>query len=511
MNLKSLISNIEVLEIKGCIDGIDISSLEYDSREVKNGSLFFARKGLVVDGHKFIPSAIKNGAATIVCEYLTDTNIPQIKVEDIRKSMADLACAFYNNPSKELNLIGITATNGKTTTAFMTKYVLEEGRYNVGISGTVEIKYNDVLIPSLLTTPESIVLQKHFRNMVDGGVDRCVMEVSSNAQEAERVRGVEYDIVTFNNFAKEHVAQHGGSLERYYNSKSRLITEAKPSAIAILNMDFKEIAVLKDKTAAKTITYSLENEDQMVYIKNVDLTTGFGEYDLYIKEDIDLGDLIIEKQNFHVSCSIPGYSSVMNSIVAILIGLINKIPVDVILRGLKKFKGVERRFEEIYSEDFRIIDDHFANVDNIRITLETLSRMEYKNLHILHYIRGSRGADLNGENAEEFAKWYNKLRCKKIILTKSIDIVSEKDKVLDEEVEAFREVFNRNSIDFELRDTLRESIYEILSGVSKGDVVLFAGSQGMDKALGIAAEYLLSNNIAKDRKFLINKVENRIC
>ena len=231
MLLEKLLSVLSTYAInRDDVTNIEINNIHFDSREIKRDGLFIAIKGQLCDGHQYIESAIKNGAIAIIVEEFSDVDILQIKVNNTRSVLADLSSEFYNNPSEELFLVGITATNGKTTTSFMTKAIFDAYHISSGIIGTVEVRYKDVIIPSILTTPESHDLQMHMRHMVEHEVTDVIMEVSSHALEMGRIRNLKYNIVTFNNISKEHIDQHG-CYENYCAIKSQLITEADKETI----------------------------------------------------------------------------------------------------------------------------------------------------------------------------------------------------------------------------------------------------------------------------------------
>lgn len=511
MKLKEVLKGISIIDYKGDINLEDeIENISYHSKNVSNNSLFVAIKGYITDGHKFIKSAMEAGAKYALVEKFTDNSICQIKVEDTRKTLADVANNFYSKPSTKLKVIGITATNGKTTTSFMVDKIFKDAGYSTGLIGTVMTKYADKLIPSVLTTPESLDLQRYLYDMHKNKVDKVTMEVSSSSQELNRVRNVDFDIVTFNNFSREHIDQHG-SFEDYYKVKSKTITNASKDSIAILNMDFDEIANLENKTQAKVLKYSLENRKYDFSISDLDLTTGFGSYTFNILKKIELGNLSIESESFDINLSVAGYSSVMNSVVAIIIALIEGISIETIQKSINSFTGVERRFEMILDEDFKIIDDHYANIKNIDVTLETLSKMDYKDFNLLYAIRGSRGVNLNRETAEETAKWLKVLKPKTFYATLSEDTVTSKDIVKKEELEVFLDVMNRNNIDVKIFPKLEEGVKSILDKMEKGDVLLLAGCQGMDQGAKFAYSYLKDNKLIKNESYLKNKIENRIC
>lgn len=511
MLLKDIFRVIEVQDIKyNSDDIIEINNIAYHTDQVTEASLFVAIKGYITDGHKYIDIAKSKGAVAVIVEDFQDLDILQIKVNNSRIALADLADSFYDSPSKKLKVIGITATNGKTTTSFMIDKILQEYNRNTGIIGTVEVKYDDVVIPSELTTPESLDLQKHISNMVDRGIDTLTMEVSSSAQELFRNRNIDFDIVTFNNLSREHIDQHG-SFENYISVKSKLIKEAKEDAVAILNFDDDRIMNLSKNTKAKVLSYSLNNAESDFFISDLDLSSGKGVFNFNIKEDIVLKNNVIKKATFNIDLNVAGYSSVMNSVVAIIVALIEKVDIATIQKALSSFKGVERRFELIYDEKFKIIDDHFANTRNIEVTMSTLEKMDYNNFHFIYAIRGNRGVNLNRENAEEIVKWHKKLKPKSFVATLSRDAVTSKDKVSDDELDTFLKIMNENNIDVEIFHNLEDSIRSVLPNLGKKDVLLLSGCQGMDKGARFALNYILENKLTTNADNIITLLNNRIC
>lgn len=511
MKLQKLFEGIEIIDTNRKINfDRDINSVSFHTDSVSENELFVAIKGYITDGHKYIKVAKEKGASLAVVEDFVDVDIDQIKVKNSRIALADIANNFYENPSNELNIVGITATNGKTTTSFMVDKLFKDCGYKTGIIGTVFTKYDDISVPSILTTPESLELQRYFRDMANKKIERVTMEVSSSSEELYRVKNVEFDIVTFNNFSREHIDQHG-SFERYYEVKSKLIKEASENAVAVLNVDFDKIKELIPKTKAQVLTYSLENQNEDFSIQNLDLSTGKGKYTFVINRDIEYKDILIHKNSFDIELNVAGYSSVMNSFVAIIIGLLNNIEISQIQQSINTFAGVERRFEMIYDEEFQIIDDHYANVRNIEVTLNTLSHMKYNDFHMLYAIRGNRGINLNRETAEKTAEWLKKLNPKTFYATLSEDTVMSKDAVSKEEKEVFLEVMKENGIDVKIFNTLEESVKDIITKANKNDAVLLAGCQGMDKAAGFAVEEIIKDNLTKNPDKLTEKIESRIC
>ncbi|WAM34195.1 Mur ligase family protein [Caldicellulosiruptor morganii] len=509
VKLHDLIKCLDEVEIRND-KNVDIKGIAYNSKNVLPGDLFVCIKGYKTDGHKYILDAVTNGAVALVVEEFQDGwTIPQIKVKNSREALSRLSDKFYGSPSQKIKVIGVTATNGKTSTTFMTNAVLENNGFKTGLIGTVAVKYGNTLIPASLTTPESLDLHRYFDKMYKEGVTHVTMEVSSSALDLKRVNDVDFDIVVFNNISREHIDLHG-SFEEYFRVKSSLITNAKENKFAILNLDCPYVASLVDKTKAKVITYGVENPNGHIYCKNLDLSTGRAKFTVEIRKEFRGEDILYTPTSFDIELKTPGYHSVYNAMVAITVGLICGVPVDVIKDALLKFGGVERRFEIIYEEDFKIIDDHFANPGNIDVTLETLQKMKYNNLKLVYAIRGNRGPIVNRENAETIVKWASKLGLKEIIATLSRSHTTEKDKVQEEEVRVFKEVMTKAGINVILYDELYDAVKHAIKEVGKDDVILLAGCQGMDYGAKVALEIIRELNPNIDTAKLFKPLQNRV-
>lgn len=489
IKLNELIKSLTILKSVNEKE-LDVSGISYHSQKVSPGHIFVCIRGYKMDGHKYLSEAVTNGAIVAIVEELQENiTIPQYVVKNSRKALSQLASVFYGQPSKDITMIGITATNGKTTTSYLINSILENHGLKTGLIGTVIIKMDDVTMPSQLTTPESLDLQMYLRQMSDKNVTHVCMEVSSMALETSRVDDIDFDIVTFNNVSREHIDSHG-SFEKYFEAKSSLIRNAGPTKLAVLNLDCPYSSSLINQTKAQVVTFGIESQNGDFLCKNIDLTTGRAKFTVEILKPFIVKDTQYVPAQFDIELSVPGYHSVYNSMVAIIVALVSGVSIKTIQEGLKMFKGVERRFEFIFEDDIKIIDDHFANVGNINVTLETLKFMDYNKLHIVYAIRGERGSVVNRENSEAIVDWASKLGINEIIATKSKSHVTDKDRVTDSELLAFQEVISKAGIETHLYDELPEAISHALANVKPGDLILLAGCQGMDYGAQIILEKL---------------------
>lgn len=487
--LRELLQAIEVEQTLYERD-MDIYGVSYHSQKVEQGHLFVCIRGYKTDGHKYLSQAVANGAAAaVVEEFQEGIAIPQLLVADGRIALAQLGAAYYHHPAQELKMIGITATNGKTTSSFMTNAILEHHGYKTGLIGTVSIKIDDESIPAELTTPESLDLQYYLRQMAERHVSHVTMEVSSAALELHRVAEVDYDIVTLNNIGREHIDHHG-SFEKYFAAKSSLIRNASEHSVAILNLDCPYSASLIHETKAQVITFGVEDNTGHLYCKNLDLSTGRAKFTLEIVKPFTVNGKSYEPAEFEIELKVPGLHSVYNSMVAIAIALVCDVPETTIQEALRAFAGVERRFEFIFEDEYKIIDDHFANAVNIDVTLGTLKYMDYKQLHLVYAIRGMRGPTVNRENAETIAKWAAKLGFTDIIATRSRSHVTDKDYVTAEEERVFLDIMDNANIAVDLYDELPDAIAVALNKAERDDLIMLAGCQGMDYGADVALHQL---------------------
>ena len=259
MIIKDLLKNIKTVELHGSASS-DIVALTYDSRTAEAGSCFFAIEGVAVDGHKFIASAVDNGATAVVCkrlpEHIDSTKATYIVVEDTDKAMALMAANFYGNPSGKLKVVGVTGTNGKTTIATLLYDLVRAMGYKAGLISTVVYKVDDEQITSTHTTPDAIRLNAMLSKMVERGCQYCFMECSSHAIVQRRIYGIEFSGALFTNLTHDHLDYHK-SFAEYIRAKKLFFDELPKGSFAIVNADDRNGEVMLQNTAAQPLTLSL--------------------------------------------------------------------------------------------------------------------------------------------------------------------------------------------------------------------------------------------------------------
>jgi len=356
MRLRRLIQQIPDIEVKGSKE-LEITGLCANSKLVAPGNLFIAKKGLTHDGARFIPDAIAAGAVAV----LTDMYDPFLKVvqlihSDVAKIEAKLAAAYYQYPSSALKMIGITGTNGKTTSSLLIKHLLDHVGGMTGVIGTIKWMIGDHHLPATLTTPDVITIHKLLKEMVAAGCSAAVMEVSSHALDQQRAGEIDFDIALFTNLTEEHLDYHR-DIESYRQAKEKLFLELTPDKWAIFNADDKT----QLNTRAKILTYGIKQPAD-VKAKNLKLSDkGIQFTACYLGQEVECKSQLIGKFN------------VYNLLSAIAVGLSAALSLEQCVLGLKTFKGVEGRLERVKNRlGLNIFVDFAHTEDALQRVLETL-------------------------------------------------------------------------------------------------------------------------------------------
>lgn len=362
MNLKKLLTNIDYEVVKGNIDK-EINNVNYDSRKVEKDDMFVCIKGFATDGHKYAKSSIEKGASVIICEDDIECNnedVTIIKVKDSRKALATVGCNLYDNPSKKMKIIGVTGTNGKTTTAFMIKKILERDGNKVGLIGTIANFIGSERLDTERTTPESLELQELFNDMVNKGCNYCVMEVSSHSLALDRVYGIDFEVGIFTNLTRDHLDFHK-TFENYYLAKFKLFERSK---IKVVNIDDdygkRVVEDLEKLNANNVFTYSIKNDSDFKAFDEVCEMTHIG---FSLKLD--------KVEKFLVG--LPGEFNIYNSLGAIGATKNLGVSLDSIKKGIEE-AVVPGRCEMVgkkYNLPYTIILDYAHTPDGLENILTT--------------------------------------------------------------------------------------------------------------------------------------------
>jgi len=348
-------------------EGLDreVFDIAHDSRKVRPGSLFVAVRGFHSDGHQFIPQAVQAGAVAIVAEKGRNEAAfrmtPMIVVDDSRRALALLAAAFYGHPSQNLILVGITGTNGKTTTTYLIKSIMEAAGRKAGLIGTIDYRVGDKVYTAPNTTPESLDLQRLLAEMVGFGVEYCVMEVSSHALALGRTVGCEFAVAGFTNLTQDHLDFHE-SMESYFRVKLLLFAGLSPNAFAVINSDDVRATEIIGATRAKVLTTGLSERADIRPSGSI----GHGIRGLSFSVATPSGTISVES-------SLVGRHNIYNILSAIGIGTALGFAGDDIARGISAMRAVPGRMEKVdEGQPFNVVADYAHTEDALVRLLETV-------------------------------------------------------------------------------------------------------------------------------------------
>ena len=379
MILTNLINGLAPIENK--FNDILIAGINTNSKDVSPGSLFVAIEGHTTDGHSFVNDAFKNGASAVILEKYQACEIdkPQIVVEDTRKAVSIISSRFYDNPSKELVIIGITGTNGKTTTSYIIKECLSQAGLKTAQIGTTGVIAEGYKQEKTLTTPDAITLQKLLRNLVKQRFSHVVMEVSSHALEQFRVHSIDFNIVVFTNLSEEHLDYHG-TMENYFHAKSKLIDLLDPkSGIAVINYDDSYGERLIGSTKRESFAFSKNNSD-VLHFKNLN-----SEHNKII------GSISTKGISYDINSELIGGFNQENILASVSVLHVLKIPKTSIESGIKKCNKIPGRLE-VYKlkSGAKAVIDYAHTPDAYKKILKTLKTI-LKDENKLYIVFGAGG------------------------------------------------------------------------------------------------------------------------
>lgn len=455
MKLVELLKGVETISSKGDMN-VEINGITYDSRKVKKGDLFICVSGFSKDGHSFANDALRQGAAALLVEKDVEAEgVIQVKVPNCRAAMPRLALNFYDNPTQKLKLIGLTGTNGKTTTTYLIKSILERNGQRTGLLGTISTQIGDKVFVSSRTTPEALDLNCLFREMADSDIDYAVMEVSSHSLELGRVDGCSFRIGVFTNLTQDHLDFHK-TIENYRNAKKKLFYMT--SGANIINIDDEHGRIIADEikeTGTRLITYGIDNKADIM-AKDIEISARGVVFTL-VTPEYETG----------LSIKIPGKFSVYNALAAASVAYAEGVPMEVIREGLNRVDIVPGRSEILNTDTpYTVIVDYAHTPDGLQNILASVKEYAKGRVITLFGCGGDRDREkrpIMGEIAGRMSDY--------CIIT-SDNPRSEIPMEIIKQVEAG---IKSTDCDYICIENRRDAIKYALTIAGKEDIVLLAG------------------------------------
>lgn len=361
MKLRELLTDVETAEIHADTE-TDIGDISYDSRKTKKGDLFVAIRGFECDGHRFIGAASDAGAAVVLCEEKPEIDIPYILVKNSREALALVSRNYFGKPDSKMKIVGVTGTNGKTTTTMLLKHVIEDCTgEKTGLIGTNQNMIGEKVLPTERTTPESYELYKLFREMADEGCSYVVMEVSSHSLVLDRVAGVRFEVGVFTNLTQDHLDFHK-TMEEYAGAKALLFERCEKAAV---NIDDEWGGYICQRAKCPVFTYSEKKLEADLIAKDIRLSPTNVKFCALALNTLE-----------RVSLEIPGRFSVYNAMSVISAALLLGLPLNRICESLKTAKGVKGRVEVVPTpEDFTVLIDYAHTPDALENVIKSMKEV----------------------------------------------------------------------------------------------------------------------------------------
>lgn len=386
MMLKQLLEGVDSKLLLGTLNK-DVKGISYNSNKIKRDFLFIAIKGEKKDGHSFVNSAVEMGANAVVLDRDPGheiSGVSVIKVKNTREALSEISANYYNDPTKDICLVGITGTNGKTTVTYIIERIWNEESKNVGVIGTVNYRIKNKLFNSNMTTPESLELMDILSSMKSEGVDNVVMEVSSHAIDQSRVSSCQFDAVVFTNLTQDHLDYHN-SIEEYMNTKKNLFTgilkkSSKKKKYSVINIDDSHGAQIAEEATGKLITYSIKNKNASVKAESYDISRN------------GISALINTPEgNFEVKSKLLGEHNLSNILAAIATTISLGTPLNLIKNGVNNAVSIPGRLEEVdNSLDIKTLIDYAHTPDALHNAALTVKKITDNKVILLFGCGGDR-------------------------------------------------------------------------------------------------------------------------
>lgn len=459
MQIQELLSILPIYEAYHIDNTKEINQLQMDSRLVKEGDVFVCIEGFTVDGHDFAKDALEKGAALIVSQRQLDLgDAPLVVVPDTTTALALLANQYYDFPSNKLRLVGITGTNGKTTTTYLLERIFREAKRKTAVLGTIQLKIGEETRAVRNTTPDALSLQQYFAEMVEKGVDIAFMEVSSHALELGRVYGTDFDLALFTNLSQDHLDYHK-TMEAYLHAKSKLFSNlgsayGEKGKVAILNADDPNHTYIKEQTMQPIVTYGIEKEADF---RAVNIDTHLTGTNFTVQTP---------KGTLRIQSHLNGIFNVYNMLAAISVAYVEGISLATIQRALEKMSGVDGRFERVdIGQPYAVIVDYAHTPDSLENVLKTIQEFAENKVYVVVGSGGDRDRGKRPLMAEAALRYSDYA-----IFTSDNPRTEDPLVILKDMTSGLS-----SGESYEVIENRKDAIYRAIALTNPGDVVLIAG------------------------------------
>lgn len=476
MLLKELLENVKIKQIIGS-ENIDISAITIDSKKVQKNNLFICLKGENFDGHECVCEAEKFGAVAVIVERRLDTDLTQIIVDDARAAMSKIAANFYDNPSKNMKIVGVTGTNGKTTVTHIIKHILESSGKKVGLIGTLGVFFGKTFYEPTLTTPDPIELHKILKEMYDYGIDYVVMEVSAHAIDLKKIDDIRFEVGVFTNLTQDHL-DYFKDMQTYKSVKTSFFENSR-CKYSVINSDDEVGRQLISNIYSDCLSYGIDNPSDVFAINIKEKISG-------ISFVMNLFDSV-----YKINSKLIGKFNVSNMLAAAVTAGVLGINQKIIANAISEFKGVDGRLEKVVSDSgINVFIDYAHTPDGLKNSLNALKNVTDGNLFCVFGCGGNRDdtkRPLMGEISGNIADF---------------SVITSDNPRYEEPMDIIRQIESgilKVTKEYVIVQKREKAIEYALKKLKNGDTMLVAGkgAEKFQEILGIKHNY-------NDKDFIIN-------
>lgn len=478
--------------VDGRVEGRDVTvrGVTHDSRRVAPGDIFVAISGTHAEGAAFVPQAVAAGAVA-VCARLPVAGTPTLVVEEPRRALALLAAELHGHPARGIHLIGVTGSLGKTSTSLLARTALEAGGHEVGLIGSLGVRFGEQIVETGMTTPEAPAIHGALRRMVDDGATTIVMEVTSHSILLERVAGIEFALGVLTNLVPdEHLEFHPTS-EHYIETKARFFGMLAPGAPLLANLDDPIGGARVRALGRPVIGVSARGApDAALEVADVRMSVRGSTFVLRIRRPLPtLDGGVAEPMALDVRLPILGLQQVENAALALGAAIVAGVPPRSAAAALAHAQPMRRRMQIVREDDPAILDDTVGNPRSVDAVFGAVRGMATAHVRVVYALRGARGETINRHNARAIGEGARAVGAT-LVVSSSDDVADERNRVTAAEREAALAELRALDVAFDFEPALRDAVHRALDGVRDDTLVLLLGAQGMDRGAELAREAL---------------------
>lgn len=468
-----------------------VRDISADSRVVRPGDLFVAVPGISDDGERYILDAIRDGA-TSVCSTAPVPDIPTLVSDSPRAALADLAAALLEHPARDVSVVGVTGSLGKTSTALLAQACLAGGGLRAGVIGSLGVRARGMIHEIGLTTPDALTLQRELRWMANEGVGMAITEVSSHGILLDRVRGLELALGIFTNLVPDEHLEFHPTPEHYIRTKLRFLDLIRAGAPLVYNADDALVATAAEvRTGGPVVGVSRAGHaGAAVHVRDGRVHVGGSHFTLVVRRELHtLNGATIAAGEHRLHVPLLGNHQIDNAALAATAAMIAGVPIDDVARGLAATAPIRRRTEVVRAAAPLVIDDTAGNPRSIHQIQRLITALGIRSPRMVYAIRGSRDSTINAHCANALAD-LTQATSARLVVTAGTDTADDRNRVTDDEIEATVGTLRDRGVQFHYEATVRAAVHHALDGVGETDVVLLLGAQGMDDGAALTRERL---------------------